>query len=48
MAPIVTDLFFGGLNAVRLPRPHPVSLAAASKKKRPREQVETLASRRRA
>ena len=48
MAPIVTDLFFGGLNAVRAPQAHAVALVAAAKKKRPREQVETLASRRRA
>ena len=48
MAPIVTDLFFGGLNAVRLPQPHAVALAAASTKKRPREPAATLAARRRA
>lgn len=48
MAPIVTDLFFGGLNAVRLPQPHAVALAAASKKKRPRAPAATLAVRRRA
>ncbi|HEY8709503.1 MAG TPA: TetR/AcrR family transcriptional regulator [Burkholderiaceae bacterium] len=48
MAPIVTDLFFGGLNAVRVPQPYAVARAVAAKKKRPREPVETLASRRRA
>ncbi|MDE2297009.1 MAG: TetR family transcriptional regulator [Burkholderiales bacterium] len=48
MAPIVTELFFGGLNAVRVPQTHAVAPAAATKKKRSREPAATLADRRRA
>ena len=44
MAPIVADLFFGGLAAVRLPEP--LALAAAPKKTRP--VAPALASKRRA